>query len=240
MQAPRYAIYLAPEPDTPLWALGSALIGYDAARGHEVAFPKTLMSQSDRWHALTEDPRRYGFHLTLKAPFRLAEGCTIMALERELETFARHHAGFDIGPLRLECPMSREGNGFVCLVPRTPSPDLLALERAVVTAFDRFRAPLTPGETERRKPELLSEKQRGYLAQFGYPFVLDEFRPHFSLTGSHSDPHQTAEHLSIVIADLIGSAEFFCRSLALFEQDTPVSRFKLRRTFGLTGRKIEE
>ena len=229
--APRYAIYLAPEVDTPLWALGSALIGYDAASGREVEFPLPLASNPVRWRALTEEPRRYGFHMTLKAPFRLAEGMTRCQLENELEVFARSRATFDVGRLVLECRLNGEGNGFVCLIPQRHNPDLSALEEAVVRAFDPFRAPLSRSERERRKPQQLSDQQRDYLDRFGYPYVLEEFRPHFSLTGAHSNPGGSADRISMIVANTIGTADFVCRSLFLFEQPSPEQPFVLRRVF---------
>ncbi len=36
---PRYAIYLAPELDHPLWHFGSAWLGYDAATRADVKHP---------------------------------------------------------------------------------------------------------------------------------------------------------------------------------------------------------
>ena len=231
--AVRYAIYLAPETDTPLWALGSALIGYDAATGREVDLPPALANNPVRWQALTDDPRRYGFHMTLKAPFRLAPGRSVAQLETHLEELAARHSAFEVGRLGLECRIGADGTGFVCLAPQQANPALMALEATIMPALEEFRAPLSVAERARRKPERLSEKQRDYLERFGYPFVLDEFRPHFSLTGAHSNPGGSADRLSMIIANTIGAAEFSCRSLFLFEQAEPSSRFVIRGRFAL-------
>ena len=57
---PRYAVFFAPPADSALWAFGSAVIGYDAQTGlcSQAALPEP------DWPALTEEPRRYGFHGT--------------------------------------------------------------------------------------------------------------------------------------------------------------------------------
>ncbi len=38
-QSERFAIYLAPPPDTPLWRFGSEVLGYDAATGEDKTMP---------------------------------------------------------------------------------------------------------------------------------------------------------------------------------------------------------
>ena len=54
----RYAIYAAPPPDDPLWAFGSAVIGYDAATARDLPFPAEPPSNAADWPELTDDPRR--------------------------------------------------------------------------------------------------------------------------------------------------------------------------------------
>lgn len=235
--SPRYAIYLAPEPGTPLWQLGSALLGYDAATGHDLSFPEIPGIAPETWRALTEDPRRYGFHLTLKAPFRLAEGETVAALEEALMAFAAQRQGLGAVQFGIEIRHYADGTGFVCLAPSAPAPDLFALEAIVVPHFDRFRAPLTEQEKARRKPETLPERERHYLDRFGYPFVLDAFRPHFSLTGRHAEPERTASALTDILARERGVTKPALQTLVLFEQPDSASRFVIRRAFEFGGAK---
>ncbi|OYU48755.1 MAG: phosphonate metabolism protein [Rhizobiales bacterium PAR1] len=231
--SPRYAIYLAPEPGTPLWQLGSALLGYDAATGHDLPFPEVPGIDPDVWRALTEDPRRYGFHLTLKAPFRLADGVTVAGLEEALTAFVAQRQDLDGVRFGIEIRHYADGTGFVCLAPAGPAPDLSALEAAVVPHFDHFRAPLSEQEKARRKPATLPERERHYLNRFGYPFVLDAFRPHFSLTGRHAEPERTASALTEVIMQEPGVMKFAPKTLVLFEQPDSASRFVIRRAFKL-------
>ena len=61
----RYAIYFAPAADHPLWRLGSAVIGYDARSGADLARPDALPWSADQGRKWTDEPRRYGFHATL-------------------------------------------------------------------------------------------------------------------------------------------------------------------------------
>jgi len=133
--------------------------------------------------AITVSARRYGFHATLKAPFRLAAGRTSAELDAALAAFAASHAAVDVPRLRL----ARLG-GFFALVPGAPAPALYALADEVVTAFDRFRAPPTEAELARRRPAALTPRQRELLKAWGYPYVLDEFQFHLTLTDRIQGP----------------------------------------------------
>ena len=73
---PRYAIYYAPAPGSGLDRFGAALLGYDAFTGKDLPFPEDILQAAPDWRGLTGDPRKYGFHATLKAPMSLAPGRT--------------------------------------------------------------------------------------------------------------------------------------------------------------------
>ena len=69
---PRYAIYYVPAPDSDLDRFGAQLLGYDAFSGEDLPLPDGILPAAPDWHDLTSDPRKYGFHATLKAPMSLA------------------------------------------------------------------------------------------------------------------------------------------------------------------------
>src|SRR5579862_9130407 len=73
---PRYAIYFAAGADSALSRFGAALLGYDAHTGDELPFPRQALDVAPDWRDVTADPRKYGFHGTLKAPMALAPGRT--------------------------------------------------------------------------------------------------------------------------------------------------------------------
>lgn len=126
---------------------------------------------------ITVDARRYGFHGTLKAPFRLRDGCTIDQLQHQLTRFAAPRQAVVIPQLKL----SRIGE-FFALVPVETPPELHSLAESIVVAFDEFRAPMTDAEFARRNPAALTQRGRELLKSLGYPYVLDEFRFHLTLT----------------------------------------------------------
>src|SRR5664279_3018699 len=86
---PRYAIYYVAAAGSDLDRFGAQLLGYDALSGTDLPFPDEVMKTVPDWHELTRDPRKYGFHATLKAPLPLAHGKTEAELFGGCEVFAR-------------------------------------------------------------------------------------------------------------------------------------------------------
>lgn len=162
----RYAIYFAPAP-------GPFADAADHWLGRDMTRPPL---HPDLWGA-TDNPRRYGFHATLKAPFRLAEGCDTATLIAAVDRFAASHAMVALEGLRLASL-----DGFMSLIPVGDVTALNALAADIVRDLDQLRAPLSAADIARRKPERLSPVQRAYLDAWGYPYVLDEFRFHMTLS----------------------------------------------------------
>jgi putative phosphonate metabolism protein len=174
----RAAIYFTPPPEHALARTAAAWLGRDAWTGARLDRGPVEGLDAEAAAALTAEPRRYGFHATLKPPFRLAEGRSLAALRAALDAFCRTRPPVRIAALRLEAIGS-----FFALTPAGDSAAVDELAAAVVRTFDRFRAQLTAEEAARRHPERLTPRRREHLAAWGYPYVLDEFRFHMTLTG---------------------------------------------------------
>lgn len=128
--------------------------------------------------ALVGDARRYGFHATLKAPFRLAPGERVEELIGDLDTWCATQTAFPMPPLGVA-----RLDDFVALVPEEADTRLNTIAAECMLRFERWRAPPSPDELARRLKKPLSERQRQLLERWGYPHVLDQFRFHLSLTG---------------------------------------------------------
>jgi 2'-5' RNA ligase len=232
---PRYALYLAPDAASPLWRFGSSVLGYDAVTGQDVPHPQMEDFPCEKLHSITQEPRKYGFHATLKAPMRLQDGVDEAAFRSALADFAQKQTAFDLGLLTLACLGDvAKGKQFVSLVPAQASTALAALERATVTTLDAFRAPLSEAEIARRKPETLTPRQQAYLAQYGYPYVLEDYRPHFTLTGAVDEAHPVADSIALALAQKVGAARMVVDALCLFRQDGADARFTLIERFMFT------
>jgi len=175
----RYAIYYAPPRDSRLWKLGAQWLGRDAATGARLEPPAFSTIDAAAFVAATEQPRRYGFHATLKAPMRLALGVVSERLQAVARSLAAGISPVPIGPMEV-----RELGDFIALTPVTQRAELTRLAADCVTYFEPLRAPPEPEERSRRERVGLSETQRRYLDTYGYPYVMDEYRFHMTLTGA--------------------------------------------------------
>jgi len=227
-QGPRYAIYYAPDVDDPLWRFGCHCIGYDAETGTDCLVPQSSALSHDDWVARTQEPRRYGFHATLKAPFHLVAGRSEAELIESLGQFAHRRKAVSL----IDLDVRALGN-FVALTLQEPNEELQALARDCVTHFDRFRAPLGEDDLARRLAMPLTVGQRELLLAWGYPYVMEQFRFHMTLTSS-----LPASELDVVVAELalryrdqVGSHHLLMQGVALFRQDTRECRFRLIHRF---------
>ncbi len=173
----RYAIYLAPPASSPLWQRGSRWLGRDAHTGQSLPQPRYRGLDPDRLCELTRTARHYGFHATLTPPFRLAEGVDETRLHAVLTEFAMRQRPFLLPPLELS-----QLDGFFCLRPVRHCPPLHSLAALCIRASDRFRAPLTPSELARGRAAQLSGQEKKNLELWGYPYVFEQYRCHFTLT----------------------------------------------------------
>ena len=181
---PRYAIYFVPEKDSQLADFGNTVLGRNA-NGDWVAAPSLDYPGRNR---LVKKPGHYGFHATLVAPFTLADSVSIGELQRAVESLACRQ---QIIPLTGLKPYSL--TDFSALVlpsngmhPSTAHQRVLQLSSECITELSRYRAPLTSEDLARRNPSRLTDRQRHYLQQFGYPYVFEDFNFHMTLS-SHSD-----------------------------------------------------
>lgn len=181
-QMKRFAIYYAPR-DGGFADAAAAWFGWDLARGHAVAQPEVPGID-----ALTAEPRKYGFHGTIKPPFRLADAASPDQLSRAVAALAQELQPVEMPGLDLVLL-----EGFLAFIPG-PQAAVSALADRVVRVLDPFRAPLTEAEVARRRPDSLTPRQRDLLTLYGYPFVMEEFQFHLTLSGRLQGAEVTRLH----------------------------------------------
>lgn len=211
----RYAVYFVPEDDHPLGQAG-----------------ESWLVAGRPW---TEAPRRYGFHATLKAPMGLARGVDEARLCERLGALVAGRRGFAMPALQVAWL-----GAFLALrpvEPLAPGHPLQQLADACVTGLDDLRAPLTPQELARRRPEALGPRQRELLAAYGYPHVLEAWHFHMTLSDPLAGLDNAQAH---AVADAarqhFGAAlrqPLHCRQVALCIEPEPGGPFRLHRRFAL-------
>lgn len=250
----RYAIYFAPHRDSVWWRFGCAWLGRDPVSNTCVARPalpalKGAGVSVDTLERITAVPRRYGFHATLKAPFRLRAGYTADDVYAQAQDLAQSLIVVEL-PLVQLCVI----DGFVALsFPRdilvshdggtgsSPGmtvnlPAVNALAAQCVSAFDHLRAAPDARELARRHAAGLTQRQANLLVEWGYPYVFQEFRFHMTLTG----PLPAGEQQTIIGALTPTVARLNVHPLRLdalvvYFQPAPDAPFVVTRRYGFDG-----
>ena len=212
----RLAIYYAPPPDSALAAAAAKWLGRDETSLNWASHKPPQSFSPQRFQEIIADPFHYGFHGTLKPPFRLKEGATIEQVVDRLAYVSRTQRRFTLPPLAVTFM-----HNFFCLRPTSPCSQLNKIAAEVVLLFDRFRQLPTAEELAKRRLAGLSVRQETLLQIWGYPYVMDEFRFHLTLTGkikSCDDRKMLDEELAqrFTTSDL-GSVPF--SSLCLFAEE---------------------
>jgi hypothetical protein len=226
----RYALYLAPPPESELWRFGCDVIGRDAMTGARCDGFAPEGYTPGVWREMTSDPRRYGFHATLKAPFRLRLDLDQCDLGDAVAEFARRFEPFDAGELAAGTLATEDGKAFVALRPEGDLKRLRAFEASVVRILDRLRA---FRHAERRNLARLTPRQAYYLDAWGYPYVLDEFRPHFTLTNAIAEADRVVRRLQQEFEFRVSTPALRVDALTLFKECEPGGEFRIMRRFSL-------
>ena len=222
----RIAAYYAPRTDDPLFAEAATWLGRDPES--DAPAPQPDLPDIE---AITAEPRLYGFHATLKPPMRLAEGrqwFDVLAAATEL---ADRMAPFTLPELAVS-----DVFGFLALKETTPCLPLQALADACVEHLDPFRAPPSETELARRRHSGLTPLQDAMLQRWGYPYVLETWFFHMTLTrrltAAEKALYQPAaeRHFARAIA-----APRSVQDICLFIQPAPGQPFVIAERLPLRG-----
>lgn len=219
----RYAIYFAPAADSALARFGADWLGRDSEADSTIPQQSIAGFSRDRLREITANARHYGFHATLKPPFALVPGTTPDQLDAALSAFAKtqksiNRLAFKVGSL----------DGFLALILAEESLEVRNLAAACVREFDAFRAPPSSQELERRRQAQLTDMEDALLQRWGYPYVMEAFRFHMTLTCRLDDiergPLETTLRTMFATTAAGGVA---IDGVSLFHQETSDSAFRL-------------
>jgi hypothetical protein len=228
----RYAAYFAPAYDSPWWQSGSAWLGRCAVSGRALKQPPVPGLDPLQQQRLTAAPRRYGWHATLRAPFALAPGIDLDTLRGQLRRIAGAQRPFTLPALKVTLL-----DGFLALQPGaaggSPGNEARAAIDAVASAcvrgLQQLAAPLAEEEVQRRRAGGLTAEEDALMLRWGYPYVLERFHFHLSLTGLLRDAAPVAAAALHEAAVRWFAPLPPCRfdSIALFAEPAPGADFVL-------------
>ena len=173
----RYAIYYAPIENPELDLFGKCWLGWDPYKGEETTKSDlSKLPSFKKFSSLVLTPKQYGFHGTIKAPFKLKNEYTYNDLENKVREISKQIHSFYFDQLIIK----KLGN-FIGLIP-TNNLKVNAVSNKFVEELDYLRDELSENEIKKRKPHKLTSNQKQMLFKWGYPYVFDEFKFHLTLT----------------------------------------------------------
>ncbi|GHB38174.1 hypothetical protein GCM10007094_29400 [Pseudovibrio japonicus] len=173
----RYSIYFTHPQSAKLTKLGSQWLGRSAFSNNSMEHPSLTGIEPTRLQSLTINARRYGFHATMKPPFKLAEGRSPDDVKAAFTAFAKQTPAFTIKGLAPNFL-----GKFLALTPNQPSDQLNQLAAQCIKEFDHLRAPLSEKDIKRRRKAKLTPQQDAYMLQWGYPYIFEHFHFHMTLS----------------------------------------------------------
>lgn len=228
----RYAIYFTPDRSSELARFANAWINDEPGAsvfGDEV--PWSGLIDPDYRRSITSAPRTYGFHATLKPPFFIARGKELAELETAVSEFAAARPHILLPKLQLDIL-----GDFLALELPDPIEELDSLAADAVRDLDAFRRPASDEELALRRGAGLTERQEELLVAWGYPYVMEEFRFHMTLS-TRLDETGQSRLLSIlkpIVTPMI-EKPITIEAISLVEQLEPGARFIERGRFPLLG-----
>ncbi|RUL76075.1 DUF1045 domain-containing protein [Dyella choica] len=211
----RYAVYFCPVAGSELDAFGREWLSTREISG----------LAAERLHELMGNVRRYGWHATLCAPFALNEQGSYDELRRHVAEIAQRNQAFELS-LHLQ-----QLAGFLALRPSGNKADINQLAEQCARRLNSLRAPTTEAAWQRRAAKLDATELALYQ-QFGYPYVLDRYRFHMTLSARASEEEERALRawLSPRVANLPPTcidALTICRETEPGQPFEPFERFAL-------------
>lgn len=222
----RFGVYVV--PDGPLGDFGRDWLGWDLTAG-QLAVQVPVAGLPKPLADIVATPAPYGLHATIKPPFHLAAGQTGAGLRDAVATLANK-----IAPVPLDGLQLTDLDGFLALTPLGDVTGLNAFAARTVREIDPFRGPAPESELARRRAHGLTPAQEANLVRWGYPYVMEAFGFHMTLTGRLTGPEatQTRAVLEPIVAPFQGPRQI--ADLALVGQ-METGRFKLIQRYPLTG-----
>ena len=182
----RYAIYFAPDDESELGIFGATVLRRRALDASDWLNPDLAIEfpPSSIWSDRIERPAHYGFHATIKAPFELAEDQSADHLIADVAEFCKVRQSISLHGL---APIRTSRYDALAFEQQPEALSQLATD--CVISFEKYRAPLTEADIKRRDPDSLTDSEKKNMQRFGYPYILDDFNFHMTLSGrnDHND-----------------------------------------------------
>jgi Protein of unknown function (DUF1045) len=221
----RYAIYFCPTDDSALGRLGHDWLASSTDA------PELPGISAERRNALLVKVRRYGWHATIRAPFTPMGNVTYADVRRAITSVAHARASFEL-PMHIH-----RLAGFLALRPCVDGLAPRQLAATCLKALLPLCAPLS-NEVMARRGVGLDADEIALLRDYGYPYVLDRYRFHLTLSAPATKFEEQAmrEWLGSRVAELPSTR---VDALAICREVMPDGAFELVERIPLCAPDME-
>jgi hypothetical protein len=225
------AVYIIPQQTDALYKLGSEILGYDIRKRQEVE-----CERFDKLCPYVGSAREFGFHLTLADALLFATQSAVDRIEAELRMLTKEFSAFALSGFHVVDGIDERGD--IVLGCEDKSGTLEAMHHEMVSRVYRTAISSHYLSGASRDHSTIEDKRDNLMMQrYGAPFILNRFRPHFTL---FSRPPQDPSTRSEVVRTLksvmskIGSDHLEIHELALVTRSAQDPHWRIHEVFQLT------
>ncbi len=223
-----FAVYLIPSADSPLYKFGSEILEYD------VRLKKPL--PTTKWHNAIGAAFDYGLHVTIAdALYCATESDIINLICKEVEFLANEFRPFTL-KLNLEKDFPNERG--IALVCQDDTGSLEALHHEMVARVYRkavasnynFDPTLADRDLDKERAKLM-------IKHYHAPYILQRFKPHFSLLSNV--PSERKERIYTDIRDryekTVQDSKVEISQIAIMHRPDPKGHWQILQEYPLGG-----
>jgi len=186
---PRFTVYYIPEADGDFYRLGTSIIGYDACSGKHIQIAEEIKNHlkgfSQEWANVAQ---LYGFHLTIGCPIDFNFG-ELLSIEHEIDDMLKcFNPEHQLTLSQSKNDLIHVGTGIYLRY--EPNQHFRIFHILVLALAQEYGTGSFYIERYYRnraqydgKPYMASR----ILKFYNYPYVLDDWSPHFTLLNRYDD-----------------------------------------------------
>ena len=224
------AIYFVPAFESDFYSFGSEVLGYD------IYHRKTLKSPFD--NQLIGGARDYGFHLTICDAIYFQNLKELREVEEELEFILEDFSSFYLQNLKLTSGFPN--NNTIAIRCIEPTGTLSAIHFELVNRVYRksIGSNYTFGKANMDRPEPSHQKQKFYTNRYNAPYILDEYKPHFTLANGleKSSISSTMNSLSKLFSSKVKGDRILVDKIAILLYDEKKSQWYIHKNINLKNK----
>ena len=234
-----FAVYLVPSQGSDLYKFGSQIVRYDVRKREIPDVAKWYRPPAKLRRSLKDAvgaANDFGFHLTVADALYCASREDIRLISEEVRFVAHEFEPFTI---QLTIEKDFPNSKGVALVSQDQSGSLEALHHEMVARVYR-KAIASNYSLGLAAPDRDQDKERARLmiSHYHAPYILQRFKPHFSLLSSVPETEKEAiyQYLSSLFKKNVRESSIKIDRIAVMHKPLPAGRWEILKEYHLGGK----